>query len=173
MAIKLIDAVLDSDLPPNLRLVAVVLADYAAADGSQIFPSYDTIARRTGFSRRQAIRLVLDLEARRWLYRRGTVSGRKHTNRWQLVVPECRDAEKVTPMSPLAEKVTSKPEKVTNATRKGDTHVTQSVINRHLDPSGDFESRGTGGRGEVLQDEGRQAEYRAELDRTLALLKRR
>lgn len=55
MSFKHLDKVLESDLPSNLKMVAVVLAEMADRDTGECWPSYETIARRSSTKRRQAM----------------------------------------------------------------------------------------------------------------------
>ena len=48
MSIFVIEAVFESKLEPHLRLTALALADFAAKDGTNIYPSVETVARMTG-----------------------------------------------------------------------------------------------------------------------------
>ena len=48
-------------ITPTQKLVLAVLASFADKDGKSIFPSYQTIADQTGYSRRAVIRAVKDL----------------------------------------------------------------------------------------------------------------
>ena len=48
MSIHVIKAVFESALEPHLRLTALAMADFAAKDGTSIYPSVETVARMTG-----------------------------------------------------------------------------------------------------------------------------
>jgi DNA-binding transcriptional regulator PaaX len=80
MSMKLVSAVLESSLPSADRLVALVLADWANEDGTNIYPPIDVIARKVGLGERatrSAIRRLhvdgilveVELEGRRVFYR--------------------------------------------------------------------------------------------------------
>jgi hypothetical protein len=51
----------DLDLPPNKRLVLLAYADHADHDGGSVYPSLARIAHKTGYSRRQVIRVAQQL----------------------------------------------------------------------------------------------------------------
>lgn len=61
MSIKHIDAALDSRLPCNLKLVAIVFADCANSETGESWPSAQYVANRATMSRRQAIRNINEL----------------------------------------------------------------------------------------------------------------
>lgn len=63
MSIKHIVAVLDSDLPGNLKLTAIAYADCADNVSGECWPCYNTVARRASISRRQAITNTQKLES--------------------------------------------------------------------------------------------------------------
>lgn len=56
-------------LEARARLAALVVASYADADGSNCFPSVETVARGMGMSDRTAQRALDDLEQAGWLVR--------------------------------------------------------------------------------------------------------
>ena len=58
MSVRHAKAVLESDLQPGLRLVAVVMALYADKDGSRIFPAVQTVADEAGVTERSARRAI-------------------------------------------------------------------------------------------------------------------
>jgi hypothetical protein len=60
-------AIVDSALSPQRRLVALVLSLHMNELGGSCFPSYATLARETGLSRRTVIRSVQDLVSGGWL----------------------------------------------------------------------------------------------------------
>lgn len=148
MSIRLIDRVWRHSLHSSTSLlVLLALADYANDDGSGIWPSYESIARKARISRRQAMRTIADLCAAGpvRIVRRG--GGRCGANMYAIDVDaigrervdEARNGDSMSPVNgdslslAEAEKVTPvTPEKVTPMSPPGDTHVTQSVNNRHL-----------------------------------------
>lgn len=67
MSVKIMSAVFESSLPPTRRLVALALADYASDDGRGIYPSAETVAAKTGLSRRSVLRTIADLRDSRLL----------------------------------------------------------------------------------------------------------
>lgn len=64
MSIKLMAKVFDSDLPSTEKLVLLAMADYASDSGDSIFPSIDTLARKTSLTDRTVrttIQSLIDL----------------------------------------------------------------------------------------------------------------
>ena len=54
-------AVLESALPSRLKLVALALADFAASDGTRVYPSVQTICRMSGRKRRSVQNALAEL----------------------------------------------------------------------------------------------------------------
>jgi DNA-binding transcriptional regulator PaaX len=52
MSMKLVSAVLESSLPSADRLVALVLADWANEDGTNLYPPIEVIAKKVGLGER-------------------------------------------------------------------------------------------------------------------------
>lgn len=48
----------DQELPPNLKIVLLAIADHADDGGGQAFPSHATLARKTGYTDRQVKRII-------------------------------------------------------------------------------------------------------------------
>ena len=63
MSAKLMGQVWDLDLPHNLQLVLLSLADHAQHDGTGVFPGVKLTAYKTGYSIRQVRRVLRQLEA--------------------------------------------------------------------------------------------------------------
>ena len=63
MSAKLMGQVWDLDLPHNLQLVLLSLADHAQHDGTGVFPGVELTAYKTGYSIRQVRRVLRQLEA--------------------------------------------------------------------------------------------------------------
>jgi len=53
----------DQDIPPNIKIVLLAIADCADDDGGNAYPSQDTLSRKTGYSSRQVKRIVEQLVA--------------------------------------------------------------------------------------------------------------
>lgn len=112
MAYRLVEEALNTSLPQTQRFVLAVICTYANQDGVA-YPSYATIAQKTGLSRRQIIRLVQALE------QSGHVTidrtrGRSRTNFFRVRFQRKGDMSR---------------KKVTNRTKKGDIAMSP-------DPSG-------------------------------------
>ncbi len=63
MSIKVMVKVWESDLPSSEKFVLLALADHARDDGSRVYPSIATVARKTGFSERTVQRCMRTLQA--------------------------------------------------------------------------------------------------------------
>lgn len=57
MSVKVMGWVWDSQLPPMEKLVALAYADHADHEGNNIYPSLNTIAKKTGLARRSVVRV--------------------------------------------------------------------------------------------------------------------
>ena len=63
MSIKIMTLVWESYLPSNEKFVLLALADHARDDGSRVYPSIETISKKTGFSERTVQRQMRKLQA--------------------------------------------------------------------------------------------------------------
>jgi hypothetical protein len=70
-------AVLRSALPTTIRFVALVMASYANADGTSIFPRVETLCSLTGLKRAAVMRSRAWLRRQRILVRTGFIAGRR------------------------------------------------------------------------------------------------
>jgi hypothetical protein len=52
MSVKVTGKVWDSDLPRDMKFVALANADHADHDGGSVYPGRATIAKMTGYKRR-------------------------------------------------------------------------------------------------------------------------
>ncbi len=100
-------------------LVALAMADCAADDGTHIFPSMATLARKARIGVRQARRIVGKLEKSGLLIREKSGAGRGNRPEWRmnLLIAENRTAmsgftrsEKRSPASPFSSEKTGRPE---------------------------------------------------------------
>ena len=168
MSIRLMTVVWEIQFPTQAqKLIALKLADYASDTGNSVYPSNESLAKRTGCDERTVQRTLKCFRDCGILHlvREGG-KGPRDTNEWQLDVRqlvtlsegrqsivggsqslEIQDVvgpdamgDSVSPiddrMSPLGElRVTSDPLRVTPVSAKGDTGVTQTFTNRHIEPS--------------------------------------
>lgn len=74
---------------PGLKFVLLALADHADHEGNGIYPAVDTIAQKTGYSRREVQRAQRELQRAGLLIPDGT--GIKGTNRWRIPIGEGGD----------------------------------------------------------------------------------
>lgn len=124
-------------------LVMLALADRADDEGGSLFPSVPTIAKKTRLSERQVQRILRNLEDEGWVSVVGNhKGGAGMSRRYQMNVQKLTESDpnlatkKGDILSPLEEKkgdILSK--RVTFATEKGDTHVTQYIIDTSVNTS--------------------------------------
>lgn len=82
-----VERMANSSLPPNAKLVAHTIATFANGDG-HCWPSYATIARRSGLCRRTVVTNVQALTDAGWLLTAARVDHQgQHSNSYQLIVP--------------------------------------------------------------------------------------
>lgn len=132
MSIELMSRVWKCDLPPNLTLVLLAMADIARDDGSRCYPSVDFLAWKCNYSRRQIQNIIGSLRAKAiLLVVRNDQGGRGMDGRGQST----EYLIKVDHISPKAEYVRSSsraskkgedvaPLTVQSTTKKGEAHCT-------------------------------------------------
>lgn len=91
-------AVMRSDLPPTTRLVLLVLAAHAKADGSDCFPTVDAVRVATGLCARQLERDLSRARKGGWV---GSTGRAGRANIWHLRLPDSSRAA-ATPRSSVA-----------------------------------------------------------------------
>lgn len=117
------------------RLVLLAIADNANHDGSDAWPSVEELSRKARVSERTVQRCIGNLEAlgelvvERNAGGSRTTPGNRRPNRYAVIMQGCQS---VTPVTDAG--VTPVQPGVTSATSRGDTGVTQTVLNRP-DPS--------------------------------------
>ena len=67
MSIRIMAQVWELDLPPTDKLVLLAIADHASDDGTDSWPSMDTLARKASVSTRQVRRITRRLEEAGWI----------------------------------------------------------------------------------------------------------
>ena len=82
MSVKIMGMVWDSDLPRDEKYVLLAYADHADHEGRGIFPSYGRIAWKTGYSRRQVMRITDSLTSKNILKPDGVSINNIH--RWRI-----------------------------------------------------------------------------------------
>lgn len=97
MSVKVMGIVWDSNLKPTDKFVLIAYADHASHDGTNVFPSIETIVKKTGFSERTVQGATRKLEEIGWLISDG--KGKNGTNRWRIPV----DIGGAAPAPPLDE----------------------------------------------------------------------
>lgn len=71
MSVKLMSMVFDADLPPGEKLILLAMADHASDEGQGIYPGIERIAWKTGYGRRQVIRVINQLKEKGVLIKLG------------------------------------------------------------------------------------------------------
>jgi hypothetical protein len=88
-------------LPPSEKIVLLALADYAADDGSQIFPSLERLAFKSSLSERQVRRILRLLEAKAIIMQTGRHIWNNRqdraTNEYALQMPFDERADNMSP----------------------------------------------------------------------------
>jgi hypothetical protein len=110
--------VFESDLPTTEKFVLLAMADYASDSGESIFPSIETLARKTSLSDRSvqnAIKMLiedgyLEMACKGW--------GRNNTNRYRIL---CSRFDEATAPIIKGERATPINKKGESSTLKGET----------------------------------------------------
>ena len=116
MSVKVMGMVWDLEIPRDEKFVLLAFADHADHDGLNVYPSYERVALKTGYSERQVKRIVARLKKRGALIVDGKVGRR---NKFRIPIGD--------KMSPIAEgpfddlQVPSEPPSGTSETPTGDT----------------------------------------------------
>jgi len=110
MSVKAMAAVWDLKMSPSEKLVLLAFADHADHEGGNIYPGLDTIAEKTGYSRRQVIRITQELVSGKFLTVSARGIGRGRPVHYRL--------GKSVKMSPF--KLRGAERRVTFETKKGD-----------------------------------------------------
>jgi hypothetical protein len=147
MSIALITAAWRLDgLAPTEKLVLLALCDWANDEGESLHPSIKAIAAKSSLSDRQAQRVVHGLIATGWLEVIGNAVGGAPgaTRQYRLNVRKLGATGDAHVRGDKLSRVTPATEtgdigggrRVTSTTETGDTHVTQTVIEPSIEPSG-------------------------------------
>lgn len=77
MSVKAMGRVFSMDMPPNLKLVLLALADHADHDGKGIHPGVPLVAQKTGYSEREVFRIIKELVSTNRLAVQEALPGKK------------------------------------------------------------------------------------------------
>lgn len=139
MSVKAMAWVWDQDMGRDEKLVALAYADHADHNGDNIFPSVDTVSKKTGYSERSVQRITKTLIANGWLIPSGVSD--LQTNKYSMPIG---GGDKMTPPihggAGRGDKMTGgdKFDKggVTKLQGGGDIAMTpEPSINHHIKPS--------------------------------------
>lgn len=83
------------DFKPGHKYVLIAYADHADHHGRNIYPSVETVAKKTGYEERSVQRLTRELEDMKLLVPDG--SGPRGTNRY--LIPFSRGGDKISPLT--------------------------------------------------------------------------
>jgi hypothetical protein len=152
MSAKLMGQVWELDLPHGEQLVMLALADHGEDDGSQIFPSVDRLAWKTGYKTRQVQNILRALESRGLIEKVAyPLGGRGHATEYKMNIEK---GAKKTPFIKKGaiitdtERVQNPAQRVQSVTQKGAKSSTKGAIaiapqpsynhqEKHQEPSGD------------------------------------
>lgn len=84
MSIKIMTRVFDSDLPTTEKMVLLAMADYASDNGDSIFPSIETLSRKTSLSERAVQNTIKSLIEKNYLILLKKGGGRNKTNLYKI-----------------------------------------------------------------------------------------
>ena len=121
MSVKTMAKVWDMALEPSEKFVLLAYADHADHDDTNMYPSIETIVKKTGYSERHVQRVTRALELKGFLVDDG--KGVHGTNKWRLGQGD------------ILSGVTSTTKGVTSTTKGGDSHVTRTILEPSLEPS--------------------------------------
>src|SRR5574342_499607 len=82
MSVKIMGLVWDYEIPRDEKFVLLAYADHASHDGTNVYPSVATIARKTGYSERSVQIITRKLQKMELLIPDG--KGVKGTNKWRI-----------------------------------------------------------------------------------------
>ena len=142
MSVRVMTWVWDSALPSMERFVALAYADHADDQGNNIYPSLNTVARKTGISRRRVISIRQRLEARGVLVPTRTIHNKPTKFRIDKAALEAVTGDAASPVE-IDELVTlchpasdaTSPELVTQRHLTSDTVSPEPSINHQYEPS--------------------------------------
>ena len=151
MSVKMMGLVYDAHLPPGENSILLAYADHANHEGEEIYPGYTRIANKTGYSRRQVIRIAAQLqtsrkavgkfaERRELLIAYGT--SKRGTTKFKLNIPELKaldpnfTGDTMSPVEENASDTMSPVENqvVTPSHPPSDTMSPEPSFNRPLNP---------------------------------------
>lgn len=92
MSVKVMGWVWDRDIPRDKKYLLLAYADHADHDGGNIFPSVDTMAKKTGYSSRSVQRITKKLLDEGWLIEDG--ESKHKTNKYRIPL---EGGDKMTP----------------------------------------------------------------------------
>lgn len=120
MSVKVMGLVFDiRGLSPTLKFVLLAYADHASHDGSGVWPAVQSIADKTGYSKRTIQNATKELEELGYMEKIG--QHRSGTNLWQITIPYMGGAGD---SPPGAQEI--------RPPRAGD--APEPLINHHLEP---------------------------------------
>lgn len=119
MSVKIMGMVWDASLNKNLKFILLAYADHADHEGRNIFPSIETIAKKTGYDERSIQRITTELENIGYLVLDGDErkGGSGNTTLWRIPIK----GDKIAPFKKGDKSAPNSQKRVTNRAKKGDT----------------------------------------------------
>lgn len=121
-------------LPPSKKLLLLAMCDWAN-DIGQCFPSMNTIARKTGVSKRQSQRIMGELIAEKYIFVIANKLGGAKPRRYQLNISGHGEIDSGCTGDKLSPVVSAPCLPVTPASRAGAINVIRTTNTHHVDPS--------------------------------------
>lgn len=135
MSIKLMSQAWElQTMAASKKLLLLAMCDWAN-DVGLCFPSMSTIARRTCISKRQCQRIMNELIADNLIAVVANQGGGIGSRRYQINVKALHGVDSSGTGDKLSPVASTPPPPMTQTPVAGDTHVTRTVTNHHVEPS--------------------------------------
>lgn len=133
MSVKVMGIVWDLEMGKDEKLVLLAYADHANHEGINIFPSIDTVAKKTGYSRRSVQRITEKLIEHGFLLESGTSV--YSTNMYIIPIKKLMGCQNDTGDKNDTGGVSNETENVQECHGGGVTMTPKPLLNRHIEPS--------------------------------------
>jgi len=132
VSIRLMSKVFDSELPSTEKFVLLAMADYASDSGESIFPSVETLSRKTSLSERAVQKSIKSLLLKGFLVLVEEGGGRSHTNLYRIEIGKFEEFKRVNEVQGV-NVVRLKGER---GSLKGERGAPESLVNHQLTING-------------------------------------
>lgn len=119
MSIRLMARVFETNLPTTEKFVLLAMADYASESGESIFPSVETLSRKTSLDERTVQRAILSLVGKGFLDLVEPGGGRSKTNEYSINVGTLTGNKGNKRVAENPQRVAVSPERVAENPLKG------------------------------------------------------